>query len=78
MIEMSGRMDYKGRDLALSLLPGFSLPGPPLNSLSRPQPDNDDKRGTIMIRLRQNYARDALSGAACFRRRENFLQRLID
>ena len=74
---MSGRMDYKGRDLALSLLPGFSLPGR-LTSLSRPQPDNDDKRGTIVIRLRQNYAREALLGAACFRRRKNFFQRLID
>ena len=49
-----------------------------LNSLFRPQSDDDVKRGTIVIRLWRSYARDALLGAACFRRRENFLQRLID
>ena len=78
MIELLGRLDQKGRDLALSRLPGLSLPGPPLTSLFRPQPDDDVKRGTIVIRLRRSHAREALLGTACFRRRKNFLQRLID
>ena len=72
MIGLSGRLEYKGRDLSLLLLPGLSL-----TSLFRPQSDDDVKRGTIVIRLRRSYAREALLGAACFRRRKNFLQRLI-
>ena len=71
MIGLLGLLDYKGRDL--SLLPGLSL-----TSLFSPQSDDDVKRGNIVIRLRRGYAREALLDAACFRRRKNFLQRLID
>ena len=78
MIGLSGRLDYKGRDLSLSLLPGLSLSGLSLTSLFSPQSDDDVKRGNIVIRLRRSYAREALLDAACFRRRKNFLQRLID
>ena len=63
MIGLSGRLDYKGRDLSLSLLPGLSLSGLSLSGLSlsglsltslfRPQSDDDVKGGTIVIRLRR-------------------------
>ena len=53
MIGLSGRLDYKGRDLSLSLLPGLSLSGLSLTSLFRPQSDDDVKGGTIVIRLRR-------------------------
>ena len=78
MTGLSSRLSYKGWDLSLSILPGLSLPGLSLTSLFRPQSDDDVKRGTIVIRLWRSYAREALLGAACFRRRKNFFQRLID